>query len=100
MTAPMTTRAPVTGGPAPTADEVAAVVAKHPAIGSACAALNDAGWPSLIAGNRITVAGEILALFIAEGAGESGRLVARWVVYGIHDRRLVRAVVSDQKASR
>lgn len=95
MTAPLTTLAPDAVGQTLTAEGVAAVVAQHPAIGTACDALNNAGWPSVIAGNRITVADEVLALFIAEVAGESGRLAARWVVYGIDDRCLIRVVVGD-----
>jgi len=94
MTAPSTT---TTAGQSPTAKGVAEIIGEHSAIGGACAALNDAGWPSVIAGNRITVADRVLALFIAEQVGVSGRLAARWVVYGIDDRRLIRVAVAGQK---
>lgn len=81
----------------PTVEAVAAIVGRQCTIGSACAALIGAGWPSVIAGNRITVADRILALFIAERSGESFHLAARWVVYGIDDRQLIRLVVEDRQ---
>ena len=80
----------------PTAESVAAVVGRQCTIGSAHAALITAGWPSVIRGNRITVAGRVLALFIEERSGASFHLAARWVVYGVDDRQLIRLVVSDR----
>ena len=80
----------------PTVEAVAAIVGRQCTIGSACAALIGAGWPSVIAGNRITVAERIFALFIAERSTESFQLEARWVVYGIDDHQLIRLVVADR----
>ena len=79
-----------------TAEAVAAIVGRQCTIGSACTALISAGWPSVIAGNRITVADRIFALFIAERSTESFQLEARWVVYGIDDHQLIRIVVADR----
>lgn len=80
----------------PTAEAVAAIVGRQCSIGSACTALISAGWPSVIVGNRISVADRVLASFIAERSGESFHLAARWVVYGIHDRHLIRLVIADR----
>ena len=62
-----------------TAEQVAGVVARIPAIGKACYALRKAGWRATIAGNRITVNDEVFAQFI----GPAGGVDARWVIYRI-----------------
>ncbi len=66
----------------PTAEQVAGVIAGISSIGEACEALIRAGWPASLAGNRITVNDEVLAQFIAAGAGADAG-AATWVVYPI-----------------
>jgi hypothetical protein len=68
---------------APTAEQVAGVVAGIPVIGKACEALIQAGWRASIAGNRITVNDEVLAQFIGARVGHGGGIDATWVIYAI-----------------
>lgn len=71
---------------APSAEQVAAVVAGAPTIGQACAALRAQGWRSTIAGNRITVNDWVFVRFIDEAVGVDAGVGARWVVYEISER--------------
>lgn len=84
----------------PSADQVAALIAGKPTIGAVCRALRSAGWKSTVAGNRITVDDRVFVRYIYQAAGPDGPYDARWVVYDIGDRPIVRIVVaSDGRAS-
>lgn len=75
-----------------TADGVAAVIAGVPTIGAACQAIEAAGWRSSVAGNRITVNDRVFARYIDQVGGDAEPPEARWVVYGIGERPVVRIV--------
>src|SRR5262245_43501479 len=68
---------------APTAEQIAEIVAGIPVIGGARDALADAGWQTTIAGNRITIDDEVIAQFIACST-QSGRTGdGYWVIFRI-----------------
>ena len=79
----------------PNADQVAAVVAGISTIGEAALALSAAGWQSKIAGNRISVNDRVFVRYINETARSNGSQDARWVVYGVGDRPVVRIVAGE-----
>jgi hypothetical protein len=83
-----------------TAEQVAGVVAGIPAIGKACDALRKAGWRASIAGNRITVNGEVFAQLIRATAGAFGGVDATWVVYRIAGTPPVWVVGAEPQLSR
>ena len=81
----------------PTADGVAAVIAGVPSIGLARQAIEDAGWRSSVAGNRITVNDRVFARYIEQAGDQPDLADPRWVVYGIGERPVVRIVASGNQ---
>lgn len=77
----------------PSADTVAAVVARAATVDSAAEALRSAGWQSSVAGKRINVNNRVFARFVDGSAGPP-----TWVVYGIGDQPAVRIVVAGPQA--
>ena len=75
--------APLEHEDALTAEQVAKVVCGISAIGAARNALESVGWRATIAGNRITVNGEVFAQFIPRHTGPVGGVEASWVIYRV-----------------
>lgn len=68
------------GHAGPSAEEVATAIRSCGSIGRACEALREAGWPSVIAGNRITLGDRVCVRFIGERHHGGEGAEAEWVV--------------------
>lgn len=82
----------------PTADSVAATITGIVSIQQACEAFRVAGWPTVVAGNRIAIDNRVFARYVdpsATPAAAGGNASTNWVVYGIGERPTVRIVVAD-----
>lgn len=79
---------------APSTDQVVAVIAGAPTIGAACEALRASGWPSSIAGNRITVSDRVFVRYVDGGTGGTADCGPRWIVYGSGERPAIRISLS------
>ena len=65
-------------------------------IGTARNALEKAGMHATIAGNRITVNDEFFAQFVGAITRPTGRIEARWVIYGVTGASPVWIVGAEQ----
>lgn len=74
----------------PTPELVAEIIAGLSTQGAAWKAFEERGWPSILAGNRITVCDHVIVLFAGECLDDCGLPTVSWVVFGIDDGRLVR----------
>lgn len=74
------------------ADDVATAIQGCDTIGRAFESLSNAGWHTVIAGNRITVDDRISLRFIGERRHDDGRRDADWMVSEIGGGPLVRII--------
>jgi hypothetical protein len=77
--------------------QVAEIVSGIPSVGKACSALKKAGLGATIAGNRISVDGEVFVQYIGSGLGSVGRRGPAWVVYASAGEPVLTTAIGSQQ---